>query len=165
MFSSHQLSLGLFNLDFFVASIFYANYSFISALIEQLKILYQNRGNAIFHMIKASICLKTIHLAIASWNVTSILLKFSMRHNVFLGIYPDLICPNFLVVIHGRPSISWRRWRRLTCPNVDTASQIATQIQVCLTLGWSSVVFALCLLIEKNTYSYPKVTYSYPKVI
>ena len=23
-------------------------------------------------------------------------------------------------------------------------------IQVCLTLGWSSVVFALCLLIEKN---------------
>ena len=40
--------------------------------------------------------------------------------------------------------------------------------QVCLTLGWSSVVFALCLLIEKKTpiaYSYPKVTYSYPKVI
>ena len=47
-------------------------------------------------------------------------------------------------------------------------------IQVCLTLGWSSVVFALCLLIEKKvmtyysdpmvTYSHPKMTYSYPKV-
>ena len=43
--------------------------------------------------------------------------------------------------------------------------------QVCLTLGWSSVVFALCLLIEKIadsdpmvTYSYRRVTYSEPKV-
>ena len=45
--------------------------------------------------------------------------------------------------------------------------------QVCLTLGWSSVVFALCLLVEKNslyysylkvTFSYPMVTYRYPKV-
>ena len=37
--------------------------------------------------------------------------------------------------------------------------------QVCLTLGWSSVVFALCLLIEKKiiTYSDPMVTYSHPK--
>ena len=37
--------------------------------------------------------------------------------------------------------------------------------QVCLTLGWSSVVFALCLLIEKNSlpYKYPKVTLCYPK--
>ena len=25
-------------------------------------------------------------------------------------------------------------------------------------------MFALCLLIEKNTFSYPKVTYSYPRV-
>ena len=39
-------------------------------------------------------------------------------------------------------------------------------MQVYLTLGWSSVVFALCLLIEKKvmTYSYPKVNYSDPKV-
>ena len=45
--------------------------------------------------------------------------------------------------------------------------------QVCLTLGRSSVVFALCLLMEKKlmtysdpmvTYSHPKMTYSYPKV-
>ena len=47
------------------------------------------------------------------------------------------------------------------------------KLQVCLTLECSSVVFALCLLIEKKvitysdpmvTYSHPKMTYSYPKV-
>ena len=45
--------------------------------------------------------------------------------------------------------------------------------QVCLTLGWSSVMFVLCLLLEKKvmtysdpmvTYSHRKMTYSYPKV-
>ena len=41
---------------------------------------------------------------------------------------------------------------------------IYTFEQVCLTLGWSSVVFALCLLIEKIANSDPKVTYSYPRV-
>ena len=37
-------------------------------------------------------------------------------------------------------------------------------MQVYLTLGWSSVVFALCLLTEKKvmTNSYPKVNYSNP---
>ena len=39
-------------------------------------------------------------------------------------------------------------------------------IQVCLTLGWSSVVFALCLLKESKvmTYSDPLVTHSHPKM-
>ena len=30
--------------------------------------------------------------------------------------------------------------------------------------GEAFVVFAFCLLLEKNSLSYPKVTYSYPKV-
>ena len=61
-------------------------------------------------------------------------------------------------------------------PNIYLLTQLNTKYkhkQVCLTLGWSSVVFALCLLIEKKvmtysdpmvTYSHPKMTYSFPKV-
>ena len=68
---------------------------------------------------------------------------------------------------------------KMLAPNVSgwielfIVKLIMKKKQVCLTLGWSSVVFSLCLLIEKKvmaysdpmvTYSHPKMTYSYPKV-